>query len=266
MSVGAFKLISGSDISGRGGISVPQIGAQAGTSRKEALLRESGDPLACQHSTDAAPASQCASPIQLFLKPLRPEMQAQIVASGAVQVAIPEPHDIDESWSLRDRAGSLICRLPCTQWVNPASGYFLQREPSRDAPIAKVSVPNTFPHPPGSQLQAQYQMERGSPFWSTLTVVGVGAPATALGGYALALGLSEATRSPCSAGDPDCERGKGAGYYFGLGTLSIGVASATLWWYMYSQEEQFETFGPERQSDAMTPRTEVGLGWLKTTF
>lgn len=266
MSVGAFKLISGSDVSGRGGVSVPRIGAEAGTSRTEALLRESGDPAACKNATDQAPDSQCASPIQLFLEPLRPEVQQQIVASGAVQIAIPEPHDIDESWSLRDRAGTLICRLPCTQWVNPASGYFLQREPARDTPIAKIYLPNTFSHPPGSQLQAQYQMERGSPFWSTLTVVGIGAPMTALGGYTLALGIHEATQSPCSAGDPDCERGKGAGYYFGLSTLSFGVASATLWWYMYSQEEQFETFGPGRVPDASNPRTEVGLGWLKTTF
>jgi hypothetical protein len=266
MSVGAFKLLSGSDISGRGGVSVPQIGAEAGSSRKESLLRESGDPKACQNSTDQAPANQCASPIQLFLKPLRPEVQAQIVASGAVQIAIPEPHDIDESWSLRDRSGALICRLPCTQWVNPASGYFLQREPARDTPIAKVYLPNTFPHPPGSQVQADYQMERGSPFWSTLTVVGIGAPTTALGAYSLALGIREASESPCSADDPDCERGKGAGYYFGLSTLSFSVASATLWWYIYSQEEQFKTYGPERVSQSKAPRTQVGLGYFKTSF
>ena len=106
MSVGAFKLLSGSDISGRGGVSVPRIGAEAGSSRKEALLRESGDPLACKNATDQAPASQCASPIQLFLEPLRPEVQAQIVASGAVQIAIPEPDDLDESWSLMPAAAA----------------------------------------------------------------------------------------------------------------------------------------------------------------
>jgi hypothetical protein len=35
---------------------------------------------------------------------------------------------------------------------------------------------------------------------------------------------------------------------------------------MYSQEEQFETFGPERLSQSSKPRTQVGLGWLETTF
>src|SRR5690606_58495 len=110
------------DVSGRGGVTAPTLGASAGKRHSEALLRESGDPDACAKATDQAPATECAAPVQLFLASLRPEQEARVVAGGAVQIAIPGPDDWEESWSLRDRTGNLVCRLPCTQWVNPGSG------------------------------------------------------------------------------------------------------------------------------------------------
>ena len=128
VSVGAFKMFSGSDLTGKGGVTTAAVGASAGTTRRESLLREAGDPNACGQASDEAPSNQCAAPIQLFLAPLRPEQEARVVQSGAVQIAIPKPDDWEESWTLRDQTGNLICRLPCTQWVNPGSGYYLMRE------------------------------------------------------------------------------------------------------------------------------------------
>jgi len=265
VSVGAFKMYSGSDFSGKAGASVPAAGATAGTKRHESLLREAGDPAACSRATGDAPADQCASPIQLFLVSLRPEQEAKVVSSGAVQIAIPGPDNWEESWSLRDQAGALICRLPCTQWVNPGSGYYLMREPAPDTPPAKIRLPNAFPHPPGSQLEASYQMEQGSPFWSTLALYGVGIPATLFGGYALGMGIHGVTADPCAPGDSACEGARSAGTYFGWSAVAFGVAGTTLWWSLYSQEERFETYGPGG-SAAAPPRHEFGLGSYRTRF
>jgi len=244
---------------------VPAAGATAGTKRHESLLREAGDPAACSLATGDAPADQCASPIQLFLVSLRPEQEAKVVSSGAVQIAIPGPDNWEESWSLRDQAGALICRLPCTQWVNPGSGYYLMREPAPDTPPAKIRLPNAFPHPPGSQLEASYQMEQGSPFWSTLALYGVGIPATLFGGYALGMGIHGVTADPCAPGDSACEGARSAGTYFGWSAVAFGVAGTTLWWSLYSQEERFETYGPGG-SAAAPPRHEFGLGSYRTRF
>lgn len=265
VSVGAFKMYSGSDFSGKGGVSVPAVGASAATQRHESLLREAGDPAACARATADAPADQCASPIQLFLATLRPEQEAKVVSSGAVQIAIPGPDDWEESWTLRDRAGALICRLPCTQWVNPGSGYYLMREAGPDTPMARIRLPNAFPYPPGSQLEASYQMEQGSPFWSTLALYGVGIPATLFGGYALGMGIHGLTADPCPPGDSECGASRSPGTYFGWSALAFGVAGGTLWWSLYSQEERFETYGSGPR--AVTPRRhEFGLGSYRTTF
>lgn len=274
VSVGAFKMFSGSDFSGKGGVSVPAVGASAGTQRSESLLRESGDPAACTKATAEAPAAQCAGPIQLFLATLRPEQEAKVVSSGAVQIAIPGPDDWEESWSLRDQGGAMICRLPCTQWVNPGSGYYLMRESGPDTPVAKIRLPNAFPHPPGSQLEASYQMEKGAPFWSTLAVYGVGIPATLFGGYALGMGISGVMADPCAAGDSECGAARSPGTYFGWSALAFGIAGGTLWWSLYSQEERFETYGPSDSGSSASPnrlaraprRHELGLGYYRATF
>ena len=197
-----------------------------------------------------------------------------MVSSGAVQIAIPRPDDWEESWSLRDQGGAMICRLPCTQWVNPGSGYYLMREPGPDTAVAKIRLPNAFPHPPGSQLEASYQMEKGAPFWSTLAVYGVGIPATLFGGYALGMGISGVMADPCAAGDSECGAARSPGTYFGWSALAFGIAGGTLWWSLYSQEERFETYGPSDSGSSASPnrlaraprRHELGLGYYRATF
>lgn len=268
VSVGAFKMFSGSDLTGKGGVTTAAVGASAGTTRRESLLREAGDPNACGQASDEAPSNQCAAPIQLFLAPLRPEQEARVVQSGAVQIAIPKPDDWEESWTLRDQTGNLICRLPCTQWVNPGSGYYLMREAAPDIQPAKIRLPNSFPYPPGSQLEASYQIEKGSPFWSTLTLYGVGIPATVFAGYALGMGISGVVADPCAADDPGCGRSRSPATYFGWSAVALGVASATLWWNLYSQEERFETYGSGSQVEvAERPsRHQLGLGYYKLSF
>ncbi len=265
ISVGAFKMFSGSGLSGRGGVTTVVAGASGGTERNESLLREAGDPNACSKATDEAPASQCASPIQLFLAALRPEEEARVTAAGAVQVRMPAPDYWDENWSLRDRFGNFICRLPCTQWVNPMSGYYLLREPTPEIPSAKVELPPSFPHPPGSHVDASYQIEQGSPFWSTLTLYGVGIPASAFGAYALGMGIHTSASPPCAAGEPECASERSPGTYLTWSALAFGVAGATLWWNLYSQEERFETHGPEA-SRYQAPKHELGVGYYRSRF
>ena len=71
ISVGAFQLMSGSDAAAGGGATFAGMGGGGKSSKKESVLREAGSREACGESTDEAPASQCASPIQVFLAPIR---------------------------------------------------------------------------------------------------------------------------------------------------------------------------------------------------
>jgi hypothetical protein len=70
LSVGAFALISGGEVSA--GVSVDATVAGGGVRHEsaESTLRSAGDPDACSRTKSDAPSDDCNSPIQVFLMPL----------------------------------------------------------------------------------------------------------------------------------------------------------------------------------------------------
>ena len=251
ISVGAFQLLAGTDDAGRGGVSVGSAGAGVRSSRKEVVLREAGIRESCAESTDQAPHVQCGSPIQLFLQPLPDRgpaapvpasSPADVNRAAAIQIRFPKPDDEDEIWTLRAPGGKVLCTLPCEEWVGPVSGNYLQREPRNGQKQAILPLPQSFPHPVGSRVTAEFQTERGNPTLAKWTLWGA-IPTGIMGVGLSTYGIVQMART-CEdsiTGQPDDCFPPG-GVLLGAGIFFMAMSGAGIWWNAYSREERFNTY------------------------
>jgi hypothetical protein len=255
-------------------LAIAKTGGRA--SRRELVLREAGSSQACSEATDEAPSSQCASPIQVFLRPLAPAVakrapgtvtEEDIARAAAVNIAFPAPDDSDEVWTLRAPGGHIVCTLPCESWVGPVSGYYLQREPRNGVSQAILHLPQSFPHRPGSRATAEYQAERGNPTlarWAFYGSIPVG-----LTGVGLTIwGIVQATRTCEDAlGEPD-DCFPPAGFLIGVGAVWTAMGVAGAWWHFYSHEERFNTYEDLAASENRRTNVSVniGPGFVSGTF
>lgn len=125
LSVGAFKLLSGGSAKVGGSVNVPLVGGGKGSSSSdETVMREAGEFGRCGSSTPEAPDAQCASPIQVFLRPLP---SADRGPAGTMKVRFLPVHP-DEPWEVMvgDRK---VCTTPCERWVDPSIPYTLKYDP-----------------------------------------------------------------------------------------------------------------------------------------
>jgi hypothetical protein len=253
ISVGAFQLLSGSDRSGQGSVEVASAGAGVHSSRREVVLREAGVRESCAESTDVSPHFQCASPIQLFLTPLPdrgPSAQAPVGTNGpsqadpnraaAVHISFPQTEE-DEVWTLRAPGGKVLCTLPCDQWVGPVSGDYLQREPQRGYSQKVLALPQSFPHPVGSAVTAEFQAERGNPQLARWAFYGA-IPTGIMGAGLTTWGIVQAASTCHDAATGSTECFPGGGFLIGTGVFFMALAGAGIWWHMYSREERFNTY------------------------
>jgi hypothetical protein len=118
LSVGAFKLKSGGAAEVRASAAVAGVGAGGGKSqRDESLIREAGVPEKCELGTEAAADMACASPIQVFLRPL-PRLLADRGLPGMMKVRFL-PVRGEQGWAVGS-GERLLCDTPCEKWVDPA--------------------------------------------------------------------------------------------------------------------------------------------------
>ncbi len=80
LSVGAFKLAAGGEVSAGGRVGVGAFEAGGGTAQSKSILRSAGDPDSCASATDEAPSAECRSPIQIFLSPIRRSVPLTILS------------------------------------------------------------------------------------------------------------------------------------------------------------------------------------------
>jgi hypothetical protein len=294
ISVGSFRLLSGADASGSGSAQAGMFGGGVKAKRSESVLREAGARIACDETTDEAPNGQCASPIQLFLAPLgaktartselkefpsasepalgdtspsvgptnenaqaasEPAPKKRSRPEGAVEVAFPAPEDPEEVWTLRRPGGKFVCRLPCREWIGPASGYYLQREPRNGARRLKLDVPASFPHPVGTHVTAEFQTSRGNRFLAGLAMW-VSVPAAAVGAGLITWGVVQSfqTCKDHNGEEEDCF--PGPGFLFAAGLMEAGIGAAGIWWFTWSREERFET----HETIPVEKRAGIGIG------
>lgn len=218
ISVGSFRLLAGGSASAGGGVSVGPIGGGGETRREETTVREAGDPARCSESTESAPHAQCASPIQVFLTPVRETAGAAAGPTNepprADSVNITFPEREGEPWALFDEGGKVLCEIPCTRAVPRASGYKLRRQ--TDA--AEVELPDRLGNVPGSSAVAKYTPERGSPLFAAITFYGLGVPAGIGGVVTLILGAT-------------ADESDRRGFYYGASAMYLSISAATAVWY-----------------------------------
>jgi hypothetical protein len=151
LSVGAFKLMSGGGATIRGGASAA-IGNVGGESqREESLLREAGSPEKCDASTDSAADIGCASPIQVFLRPL-PRLIADQGLPGFVKVRFL-PVRGDSEWQIAS-GDRLLCGTPCERWMDPAMPVTFRKE--KDT----VDVPDLRQYQDSTRMQVEARPTR----------------------------------------------------------------------------------------------------------
>ncbi len=266
ISIGSFKLFSGSDSSATGRADVGVAGAGGKRSTSRVTLREAGSTAACGYTSSESPTSQCASPIQLFLNPLEAAGDDAAASAGrtrtkdladpaqtGVYVNFPKAEDSDEVWTLRGRGGEHLCTLPCGAWIQTMGGNFLRRE----RPLAEVSLPAALPHRPGTEVRAEYQAERGSPGMSKWTFYLLGVPSLVMTGIVSIFGTVELA-SGCDRDSITGECDDNAGFFLGAAAFYGAIGGASLWWYLYSEEERFETY---EQFDSGGPSNlQIGIG------
>jgi hypothetical protein len=239
VSVGAFSLFSGGAVTAGGSVGTPFAGAGAESRRQETLVRQAGDAASCGHGSDATPSPLCASPIQVFLLPLHRAGQKSVAdqelelaerrgREQGVLMDIPGPKEEGERWRLFDASARPLCDLPCSRWIPPRSGYYVERQPTSDRGGARIDLPSDLPHSPGTHVTASYGDERGMPFLSKLTFYGLGIPA--------AIGSAILTGFYLAGDDPDRKA------FFLTGAIFYGAAAAaSTWWFVYSEDKHFKT-------------------------
>lgn len=213
-------------------------------------------------ATDPAPPASVGPTIENARVDPAPAPKKRSRPEGAVEVAFPAPEDPEEVWTLRRPGGKFVCRLPCREWIAPASGYYLQREPRNGSRRLKLDVPASFPHPVGSHVTAEFQTSRGNRFLAGLAMW-VSVPAAAVGTGLITWGVVQAfqTCEGLNGEREDCF--PGPGFLIGAGLMEAGIGAAGIWWFAWSREERFETHEtiPEKRAGIG-----IGLGNVYGTF
>lgn len=206
LSIGAFRLLSGGAAKVGGSADVSMIGAAKGSSSSsETTMREAGQFGRCEASTPDAPDAQCASPIQVFLRPL-PRAQTDRGPEGAIKVRFL-PVRADEAWDVMV-GDKKVCSTPCERWVDPSIPYTLKYDPGFFYRNQYYQVPDLQPYAGLERVQVRTEPT------ATGELVG-GIVLTAFGGIATLTGAT-LTAVGCGSGGGMCTGG--------LITLPIGLA------------------------------------------
>lgn len=127
LSVGAFTLSRGGSAEAKAGAEVTAVGQLGGhVARSATLVRAAGDLKSCNDSTDAAPHSNCRSPVQVFLWPI-PGRGAEEGPPGTVRTDFVSA-EANSRWDVYVD-DQVVCTTPCSKWVSPERPILLR---SRD--------------------------------------------------------------------------------------------------------------------------------------
>lgn len=64
------------------------------------------------------------------------------------------PETTAQKWLLLGARGEVVCRLPCTRWVPPQSGYRLKFEADNASDIVNLELPPDLGYTPGNVIRA----------------------------------------------------------------------------------------------------------------
>jgi hypothetical protein len=216
LSIGAFNLTSGGSagVGASAGVSMVQVGGHTGGSRQS--VRSSGDPYACNQSTDQAPHPNCSAPIQVFLRPL-PGRAAEEGPPGTVRADFVSAY-ANSRWDVYID-DQVACTTPCSKWVDASRPILLRaREDGFLAAPDKIQMAGGLgPNAVGGPVQVQaHPTARGQ--------LATGITFTSFGGMAVLTGITLSAVS-CSS---DRFAGMCTGGLISLGAGSLVTAGAIM--------------------------------------
>lgn len=193
VSLGAFVLSAGGDESSQLSADVRLVGTASGQmSTRTRVVRSAGDSATCSTATAAAPAGNCASPVQVFLTPV-PGRAETAGPPGTVRADFVSASE-DARWDVYvdDRA---TCTTPCSVWVDPSRPLAMRTREDRPQTVAVRRIPTDR-----GPLQIEATPRRNLQFLTGLTF-------TSFGGIAVVAGVSLAGVGCSGDNDTMCEAG-----------------------------------------------------------
>jgi hypothetical protein len=119
LSVGAFSLLAGGEVSGGGSASFAKIGEAGGkASRSLEQLRSAGDPDSCTQGDQYEPHFNCRSPIQAFLWRIPGRGGDAEAPAGTIKVDLISGNAAAR-WDVYFD-DQVICTTPCSKWLDPS--------------------------------------------------------------------------------------------------------------------------------------------------
>jgi hypothetical protein len=101
-------------------------------------------------------------------------------APGALYVSFVVPNK-GERWRLMKSKEEPLCDLPCSQWVPPKSGFFLQLDADKLADVKTVKLPDDLGYSPRRKVEAVLGTRTPSGTKTLLWVGGILVPLAAVG-------------------------------------------------------------------------------------
>jgi hypothetical protein len=128
--------------------------------------------------------------------------------NARVKYSLSSP-DVGQAWHLHARDGTLLCELPCEEWIGAHSGsYLVVHEPR----VWRVNVPSALPAPAGSSVVMEAHVGKGSPTLGAVgTTLGMTGAAIAFAGIVLGVAdfigffsCGDALETPGSSSSSSC--------------------------------------------------------------
>jgi hypothetical protein len=199
LTVGAFKLKSGGELSGGAGVDLSALGSARGsTSSSEVLVREAGNPQSCGQSSDMLPDPACNSPIQMFLQPLPDALRDQ-APPGTLKVSF-RTGNAETTWEVISDNRKL-CETPCTRFVSPSQPVLLrEKDPGFLQPAATREVDTLADHAAEAPLEVVVHSKHTARRATAITFTALSGAAAATGITLTAVGCAGNSSGLCTAG------------------------------------------------------------------
>jgi hypothetical protein len=216
LSVGAFSLLSGGEVSGEASASIAKLGEAGGKAQRSAeLVRSAGDADSCRRGDDYEPHIDCRSPIQAFLWRIPGRGEAEGPA-GTIKVDLVSSN-ASSRWDVY-YDDQVVCTTPCSKWLDPARPLLFR---TRDEGLYgrgadRVRVPDLMPFADTGMVQVQAVPTAQGKMATGIVFTSFGGMAAITGVALTAIGCSDAERAGICKG--------------GLITLGVGgvLAAASI--------------------------------------
>jgi len=200
LSVGAFSLLSGGELSGGASASIAKLGEAGGKSSRSAeQLRSAGDSDSCRKGDEYEPHIDCRSPVQAFLWRIPGRGEADGPA-GTIKVDLVSSN-ASARWDVY-YDDQVVCTTPCSKWLDPSRPLLFRTrdEGYYGRGADKVRVSDLMPFAATGMVQVQAVPTAQGKFATGVVFTSFGGMAVVTGIALTAVGCSGSSSGMCSGG------------------------------------------------------------------